>query len=111
LQEEAESVDINEVLHRAGEHLAVGRAFGPPYEQDGTLVIPVAVVGGGGGGGNRAKPAEEEGGGFGGLVYPLGSYVVSGGRVRFVPVFDVTLIVTGALLLMRLVVKRSWRRH
>lgn len=104
-------MDINEALQRAGENLAVGRAFGPPYEQDGTLVIPVAIVGGGGGGGKRAKPAEEDGGGFGGLVYPLGSYVVSGGRVRFVPAFDVNLIVAGALLLIRLAVKRPRRKH
>ena len=106
-------MEINEVVQRAGENLVVGRAFGQPYEQEGTLVIPVAIVGGGGGGGKRSKTQEEEGegGGFGGLVYPLGSYVVKAGQVRFVPTFDATLIVTAALLLIRLVVKRSRRMH
>lgn len=100
-------MDVNELLKRAGEHLTIGRAFGPPYERDGVLVIPVALVAGGGGGGTTGEKADEAaGGGFGGVVHPLGVYVVQEGRVRFVPTVDVTLLALGWLLLVRLVVKR-----
>jgi uncharacterized spore protein YtfJ len=107
-------VEVNELLQRVGEHLTVGRAFGPSYERDGTLVIPVAVVGGGGGGGSgrgggEDKPEEGEGGGFGGVVYPIGAYVVQDGRVRFLPTIDATRLIAGVLLLLRLLVKRPRR--
>jgi uncharacterized spore protein YtfJ len=110
-------VKVDELLQRVGEHLTVGRSFGPSYEHGDTLVIPVALVagGGGGGGGSReggdGKPEEGEGGGFGGLVYPIGAYVVSEGRVRFVPTFDATRLIAGVLLLLRLLVKRPRRAH
>jgi len=98
-------VQIDELLKRVGEQLTVGRAFGPAYEHDGTLVIPVATVFGGGGGGSDGKPEVGEGGGMGGIVHPLGAYVVRDGRVRFVPTIDLTLVIAGVLLLLRLVVK------
>jgi uncharacterized spore protein YtfJ len=103
-------VDVDQLVQRVGEHLAVGRAFGPSYEHDGTLVIPVAVVAGGGGGG--ADPREENlGGGFGGLIHPLGVYVVKEGQVRFLPNFDATVLTIGMLLLIRLLIKRSGRKR
>ena len=102
-------MQINELLQRVGEQLTVGRAFGPAYEQGGTLVIPVATVFGGGGGGSDGKAEAGEGGGFGGIVHPLGAYVVRDGRARFVPTFDLTLVIAAALLLLRLVVKRPTR--
>jgi uncharacterized spore protein YtfJ len=123
-------VDVNEVLRRAGEVLYVGRSFGPAYERGGTLVIPVAVVAGGGGGGVRGirgglgarveqydqgeqspENPDESGGGFGGLVYPVGAYVVSEGRARFVPSVDVNLALVCGLLVSRLVLKRLRRRR
>lgn len=100
-------MDVNELLKRAGDHLAIGRAFGPAYERDGTLVIPVALVAGGAGGGTGGEQADEAaGGGFGGVVHPLGVYEVRDGRVRFVPTVDVTLLALCWLLVLRLVVKR-----
>jgi hypothetical protein len=78
-------------------------SFGTAYEQDGVLIIPVAIVAGGGGGGtsrNRrgnaaARPDNahdatapdsvpiDAGGGFGGIVLPSGAYVVKGDQVRW----------------------------
>lgn len=101
-------MNTKELMERVGENLTVGRSFGPSYESEGTLVIPVAVVGGGGGGGER-KADESSGGGFGGVVYPLGAYVVRDGNVRFVPTFDATVLLTTALALVRLIVKRFGR--
>lgn len=114
-------MDSEELFRRIGENLTVGRAFGPSYEVGGTTVIPVAIVGGGGGGGEgrqtkkanggeESEPQEGSGGGFGGVVYPLGAYVVQGDSVRFVPTFDVTRLVGGFLVLLRLLTKRSRRR-
>jgi len=125
-------MDVKELFRRIGEGLSVGRAFGPSYEIGGTTIIPVAIVGGGGGGGEGrtgATPGNEggngagngagsnggrgedhasegTGGGFGGVVYPIGAYVVQGDRVRFVPTFDMTRLVAGLIALMRILAKR-----
>ena len=113
------SSDPKELFRRMGENLTVGRAFGPSYEVGSTTLIPVAIVAGGGGGGEglapKANDAESEkaqvskgaGAGFGTFVYPLGAYVVSEGKVRFVPSFDVTRLVAGFILFLRLLAKRS----
>lgn len=115
-------MDIERLVSGATETLSVRRCFGPPVEQAGTLVIPVAFVAGGGGGGAGAEGPEAEGkqgkgadakdvrrtgqgGGFGGVVWPLGVYVLQDGRVRWVPAVDATRIVLGALALARAVVK------
>ena len=44
-------MDVENILAKAGENLSVRRAFGTPYEKDGMLIIPVALMAGGGGGG------------------------------------------------------------
>ena len=44
-------MDVENLLAKAAENLSVRRAFGTPYEKDGMLIIPVALVAGGGGGG------------------------------------------------------------
>jgi uncharacterized spore protein YtfJ len=123
-------MDVKELLGRVSDHLSVGRAFGPAYEKDGTLVIPVALVAGGGGGGGSESasdvatptnvsdanhsPTTGSGGGFGGVVLPVGAYVVSGERVRWMPAVNVTLIALAALGVLRIVAMsqaRSHRRH
>ena len=97
-------MDAGNLLDKVSDHLSVRRAFGAAYEQDGTLIIPVALVAGGGGAGTsrtgRHNPAtgggpegdndpahgsapkdpepKDAGGGFGGLVLPTGVYVVKG---------------------------------
>jgi len=111
----------------ATDALSVGRAFGPPIEREGTLVIPVAWVAGGGGGGGadvgeddhgnggeRPKPGSRPGGGgggFGGFTWPLGVYVVKDGYVRFVPAVDATRIALAGIALLRATVKRRGLRR
>jgi len=119
-------VDSKELLGQVAENLSVRRAFGTAYEMDGLLVIPVALVAGGGGGGEGTAPQDDDtgasagtapsgsGGGFGGLVLPIGTYVVKDDSVRFVPVVDVTVIVLAGLSLVRLLFRsrgRSRRRR
>jgi uncharacterized spore protein YtfJ len=134
-------MDIEDLLMKVSDNLSVRRAFGTAYEQDGVLIIPVALVAGGGGGGtgrtrhgdpaadpdtpselSRAEPGAaaqnsarvETGGGFGGVVLPAGAYVVKGGQVRWVPAVDVTVVVLGSLGLARILTRfaaRSRRRH
>ena len=50
------------------------------------------------------------GGGFGGVVHPLGVYVVRQGRARFVPAYEGTVLVMGVLSLLRLLVSRRRAR-
>lgn len=122
-------MDVKELLNKVGDHLSVGRAFGPAYEKDGTLVIPVAFVAGGGGGGGSEAPAQEaspdsesvtdsdsrvagSGGGFGGVVLPVGVYVVSGERVRWIPAVNVTWIALSVLSVVGIFARsRAWRHR
>ena len=122
-------MNTRELLDRMAENLSVRRSFGAAYERDGLLIIPVALVAGGGGGGegpikppaagsksatetavpakgapHDGQPLIGTGGGFGGLVLPVGAYVVKGDQVRWVPAFDVTLIVLASLSMVRLLV-------
>jgi uncharacterized spore protein YtfJ len=124
--EEGRAVNTRDLLDRIAENLSVRRSFGAAYEREDLLIIPVAFVAGGGGGGEgpikplatgdrpaieTAKPANGAppvgppptgtGGGFGGLVLPVGVYVVKGDQVRWVPAFDATLIVLASLTVVR----------
>lgn len=102
----------------------MSRAFGSAYEKDGVLVIPVAIVAGGGGGGegtttpNNASRSDEasalfegshegtgSGGGFGGVVMPVGAYVVRDQQVRWIPAVNVTVIVIAVLCAIRILTK------
>ena len=115
------AVNSKDLLGQLAEHLSVRRAFGTAYERDGLLVIPVALVAGGGGGGegtgpqggdtggSAGTPPSGSGGGFGGLVLPIGTYVVKDDSVRFVPVVNVTVIVLAGLSLVRLLVRSRGR--
>ena len=55
----------------------------------------------------------DAGAGFGGLVLPVGAYVVKGGQVRWVSAVDMTIAVLASLSLARML-SRNWtrsRRH
>ncbi len=52
-----------------------------------------------------ANAEEAGGGGFGGIVYPLGVYVIRYGDARFVSSCNATRLIAGALVLLRLLVK------
>jgi uncharacterized spore protein YtfJ len=119
-------VEVRDLLDKMAENLSVRRSFGVAYERDGALIIPVAFAAGGGGGGEgpikppttkearatkTVEPAKDAppdlqtptgtGGGFGGLVVPLGVYVVKDDQVKWVPAYDVTLIVLAGLSVVR----------
>ena len=130
-------MDMDNLVAKAADNLSVRRAFGTPYEKDGLLIIPVAIVAGGGGGGTghtrRDNPAAgpgslpapgatahdatpqdsgrmDAGGGFGGLVLPTGAYVVKDDQVRWVPAVDVTIVVLASLTLARVLARTLTRR-
>src|SRR5205823_4844097 len=110
-----------ELMRRLDESISGGRSFGPAFERDGCLVIPVAYVfGGGGGGGEVMEPGQAvepetaragaqppggrpsrrpgEGGGFGLVSWPIGVYVVKDGDVRWRPL--VSFADVGFLIVM-----------
>jgi uncharacterized spore protein YtfJ len=124
-------MNVEELMNRVGQNLSVGRAFGAAYEKDGTLVIPVALVAGGGGGGEGTspsgvggpggeaagdgestagvEPATGSGGGFGGVVMPVGAYVVKDGAVRWMPAVNVNIVILAGLGVIRLVLRARRR--
>ncbi len=107
-------MDLETLAGKAIDSVTVGRAFGPAYEHDGCLVIPVAwVMGGGGFGDSPGAAGTGSGGGF--ITWPLGVYVVKDGNVRWQPSVDATRVALAGLSLVRAVVKlrtlRRVRRH
>ena len=129
-------VDVQELLGKVAQNLSVGRAFGSAYEKNGSLVIPVALVAGGGGGGEGTSgtpssdgddgdrydvdeatidgdPSSGSGGGFGGVVMPVGVYVVKDEQVRWIPAVNANLVIVVAFLTLRMVARarRRARRH
>lgn len=56
-------------------------------------------------------PLGGSGGGFGGVVMPLGVYVVKDDQVRWVPALNMTFIAIAALGLVRALVRSSSKRH
>ncbi|MGH9020088.1 MAG: spore germination protein GerW family protein [Acidimicrobiales bacterium] len=108
-------MELGDLFERVGSHLSVSRAFGPAYERDGVMVIPVALVAGGGGGGQGTDGSGADhsssgsGGGFGGTVIPFGAYEVRDGRVRWVPSVNVNLLVA-TLVVLGWVLRRRRRR-
>jgi uncharacterized spore protein YtfJ len=121
-------MNAKDLLSKVGNNLSVGRAFGTAYEKDGLYVIPVAFVAGGGGGGegpsgvtssdhdadgdeNVEDSPNGSGAGFGGVVFPVGAYVVKDDDVRWVPAINVTLLALVGLGLFRFIVKSSMKSH
>ena len=107
-------MDTEMMMRRLSRTSPMGRSFGPVYEKGDVLVIPVAFVAGGGGmgqteGSEELKPHSPPpgfGGGSGGVSIPLGVYEVKGDSVRFVPAFDLTLIVLATIGLIRLLARK-----
>lgn len=116
-----------ELLRRIDESISGGRSFGPAFERDDCLVIPVALVFGGGGGGRDetepgdAAPVDErprrgpfrktgEGGGFGLVSWPIGVYVVKDGEARWRPLVSAGDVGFFILMLARVFSRRRRRR-
>lgn len=89
--------EIDEVLEEGTDAMKVKRVFGEPITQNGITLIPVAKVRGGFGGGSGEGPdAKGKGWGaaFGVSSRALGTYVIKGESVRFVPAIDVNQMFT-----------------
>lgn len=131
-------MDAHTLLGRVSETLSVRRAFGEPIEKNGVVVIPVAFIAGGGGGGEGPIPSAPtpapsgpqtvsddahpdadpcvgeaskmgSGGGLGGVIIPLGVFVVKGDDVRWKPVLQPMLVALPVLGLLRMLIKRRGR--
>jgi len=94
---------LRQVVERVGEKAGARASFGEPYEQAGTMIIPVAALkmrgGGGGGFGERPEgtPTARGQGGGGGLGLkvesrPVGYIRVTGGLASFEPIIDSALL-------------------
>jgi uncharacterized spore protein YtfJ len=124
-------MDVQDLLNRVAQNLSVTRAFGTAYEKDGSMVIPVALVTGGGGAGEgsagSASPADDDtdvvhdnvgaegdppggsGGGFGGMVMPVGVYVVKDEKVRWIPAVNANLVIVVVFLTLRMILRARFR--
>jgi uncharacterized spore protein YtfJ len=111
-------LDVAALMARLGESVTGHRSFGPAFEKDGVLVVPVAYVFGGGGGGEgqepdkrvEAPPKTGFGGGFGLVSWPIGAYVVQDGQVRWIPVVDPALMITAGGVALATVLRAMRRR-
>ncbi|MBK5266426.1 MAG: sporulation protein [Acidimicrobiia bacterium] len=89
---------IHRLVAEAKDLMTVRQVVGEPIERDGATLVPVVEVrgGGGGGGGGGSNGGEDtgsgEGMGFAMRARPVGSYVMSDGKVRWEPAIDVTKI-------------------
>jgi uncharacterized spore protein YtfJ len=106
---------VLDTLREVADNTTVGKVFGTPIDQEGTIVLPVAKVGTGGGGGSGSSPAGEGhensgvGGGFGVSAKPLGVFVLRNGKVAWRPAIDVNRAVLGgqAVAVVGLLVARA----
>jgi uncharacterized spore protein YtfJ len=62
-------------------------------------------------GGHHQPPLGGSGGGFGGVVMPIGVYVVKDDQVRWVPALNMTFIAIAALGLLRVLARSSSKGH
>jgi uncharacterized spore protein YtfJ len=102
-------MNVEELLEKASRSIAAERVYGPPVEQDGSIVIPAAAVmgGGGGGTGEDAEGAGGSGTGFGVRAKPAGAWVIKGGEATWQPAVDVNrAILIGAIVLIIAVLAR-----
>lgn len=88
---------VYRLIEEAKDLMTVRQVVGDPIEKDGTTLVPVVEVRGGGGGGGGGGDSQEqtgsgEGAGFAMKARPVGSYVITEGKVRWEPAIDVTKI-------------------
>jgi uncharacterized spore protein YtfJ len=93
-------MEMPEFINAARDTMSVKRVYGEPYEKGGVTIIPAAKISGGGGGGSGGNPSEGQGmgGGFGLSAAPIGAYVITDGKVTWVPVIDVNRVILGGQL-------------
>ncbi len=105
-------MSIEELLEQARDAMTVKKVFGEPYQHDGLTLIPAAKIRGVMGGGGGEGPDEQAkgwGGGFGLTARPVGTYVIRGETVTWVPVVDVNrlLLIAGVVTIFALGTIRS----
>jgi uncharacterized spore protein YtfJ len=104
-------MNVEQVLQRSGEMMSAGRVFGSPIEREGVTLVPVAwVVGGGGGGVGGPPESPGDGAGFGLVSIPIGAYAIKNGEARFVPSYDVSVLVLAGASVLKRLLKRRRRR-
>jgi len=84
--------ELDKLVEQGTDAMTVKRVFGEPIVHDGVTLIPVAGVRGLGGMGKGEGPDEQgkgEGSGFAMTAKAMGTYVIKGDKVRFVPAVDV----------------------
>lgn len=93
-------MDIPELLGNARDAITVKRVYGDPYEKDGAVLIPAAMVRGGLGGETVAATGApgRAGGGFGMVARPVGVFLFKDGRLRWRPAVDVDRVLRVALV-------------
>lgn len=105
-------MEIQQLFEQARDSMSVKRVFGEPYQHDGITLIPAAKIRGGAGGGGGEGPNSEGkgwGGGYGVMAGPVGTYVIKGDSVRWVPAVDVNriLLIVGIVSIFALGTIRS----
>lgn len=111
--------ELQEMLQQARDAVTVKKVFGEPYQQNGITIIPAAkITGGAGGGGGTGSEERGFGGGYGVMSSPVGTYVIRGDRVTWIPAVDVNramliaaVITIFALGTIRSVVKTLAKRR
>ena len=88
-------MNVVELMQKAKDSVDIHQVFGEPYQVGHLTIIPVARMGGGGGAGG---PKEGRGKGYGFGIQAMGTYVVNGDSVKWVPAVNVNTIVTGAFV-------------
>ena len=111
-------MDLRGLANDISEAATVRRVFGDAFSENGTTVIPVAVVRGGGGGGEPRGGARGAGGGFGLSARPAGVFVINGDEVEWKPAVDATSVVLGGqivaivvMLAIRSIIRIQSRRR
>jgi uncharacterized spore protein YtfJ len=113
-------MDAVALLEKTREVLNARQVIGEPYEKNGITLLPVVSIrgGGGGGGGEAADGAPSGGGGgIGVMARPVGTYVIRGDAVTWLPAIDVNSVILGgqlvaiaALLIARSIVRARTKR-
>ena len=93
--------EFQEMLQQSRDAATVKKVFGEPFQHNGVTVIPAAkITGGAGGGGGRGENEQRGfGGGYGVMSSPVGTYVIRGDTVEWLPAVDMNrAILIGGLV-------------
>jgi len=93
--------EFQEMLTQARDAVTVKKVFGEPYQHNGITIIPAAKITGGAGGGGGTGGNQERGfgGGYGVMSSPVGTYVIKGDQVKWIPAVDVNrAMLVGAVI-------------